>query len=161
MEAAVIAGCSPILPTVFAGWRFLFGYDTVVTSWSVHQNDQFGAWKIQVVVSATVLFAAVGSVMGAACRRAAASLSSRSSCFYCLGSLMAAAARGFGELVAGRVALGLAGLSPMAIPVYVAASLAEPAGAWCRYNLFIVLARRRRAASTQAFYLGPGRRAGA
>ncbi len=64
------------------------------------------------------------------------------SCFYCLGSLTVAAARGFGELVAGRVVLGLGvGLSSMAIPVYVAeASPAELRGRLVScYNLFIVL----------------------
>mmetsp|Transcript_12740 Transcript_12740/g.33693 ORF Transcript_12740/g.33693 Transcript_12740/m.33693 type:complete len:485 (-) Transcript_12740:20-1474(-) len=137
-----------ILLTVFAVLGgFLFGYDTgVVSGAEVFVQNDLGLSdaKIQVVVSVTVLFAAVGSAL------AGAPLQARgrkpvimvASCFYCLGSLTVAAARGFGELVAGRVVLGLGvGLSSMAIPVYVAeASPAELRGRLVScYNLFIVL----------------------
>ena len=137
-----------ILLTVFAVLGgFLFGYDTgVVSGAEVFVQNDLGLSdaKIQVVVSVTVLFAAVGSAL------AGAPLQTRgrkpvimvASCFYCLGSLTVAAARGFGELVAGRVVLGLGvGLSSMAIPVYVAeASPAELRGRLVScYNLFIVL----------------------
>ena len=99
---------SLILLTVFAVLGgFLFGYDTgVVSGAEVFVQNDLGLSdaKIQVVVSVTVLFAAVGSAL------AGAPLQTRgrkpvimvASCFYCLGSLTVAAARGFGELVAGR-----------------------------------------------------------
>ena len=92
---------SLILLTVFAVLGgFLFGYDTgVVSGAEVFVQNDLGLSdaKIQVVVSVTVLFAAVGSAL------AGAPLQTRgrkpvimvASCFYCLGSLTVAAARGF------------------------------------------------------------------
>ena len=80
--------------------------------------------------------------------------------FYCLGSLTVAAARGFGELVAGRVVLGLGvGLSSMAIPVVAEAS---PAGLRERlvscYNRTVVLDPGGGGASTSCAAGARGRR---
>jgi len=126
---------------------FLFGYDTgVVSGAEIYVQDDLGLSdaKVQVVVSITVLFAAVGS----ACSDAPLQRYDRkpvimlASCFYCLGSLLVAFARGYEALVAGRMVLGLGvGLSSMAIPVYMAeAAPPELRGRLVScYNLFIVL----------------------
>ena len=146
-EAAPLSGALVLL-TVFAVLGgFLFGYDTgVVSGAEIYVQDDLGLSdaKIQVVVSVTVLFAALGSACAGAPlqRYGRKPVIMLASCFYCLGSLFVAFAHNYEALVGGRMVLGLGvGLSSMAIPVYVAeAAPPELRGRLVScYNLFIVL----------------------
>ncbi|KAH8063398.1 hypothetical protein JL722_2567 [Aureococcus anophagefferens] len=131
--------------TVFAVLGgFLFGYDTGVVSGAevfIKEDLNLSDGQVEVVVSITVLFAALGSSFPARrCRNAGASPSSwsRRASTPGLGDDRGALA---GVLVLG-VLLGLGvGLSSMAIPVYVAeAAPPEIRGRLVSfYNLFIVL----------------------
>ena len=91
-EAAPLSGALVLL-TVFAVLGgFLFGYDTgVVSGAEIYVQDDLGLSdaKIQVVVSVTVLFAALGSACAGAPlqRYGRKPVIMLASCFYCLGSL--------------------------------------------------------------------------
>ena len=137
-----------IFLTVFAVLGgFLFGYDTGVVSGAevfIERDLGLRSSQVEVVVSITVLFAAIGSAasgppMQARGRRPIIMVASG---FYCVGSCVIALAPGLVVLVVGRALLGLGvGLSSMAIPVYVA-EVAPPeirGRLVSCYNLFIVL----------------------
>ena len=134
--------------TVFAVLGgFLFGYDTGVVSGAevfIKEDLNLSDGQVEVVVSITVLFAALGSLVSGPPmqKRGRKPVIMVAACFYAGGSATIAAAPGFGVLVLGRVLLGLGvGLSSMAIPVYVAeAAPPEIRGRLVSfYNLFIVL----------------------
>ena len=134
--------------TVFAVLGgFLFGYDTGVVSGAevfIKEDLNLSDGQVEVVVSITVLFAALGSLVSGPPmqQRGRKPVIMVAACFYAGGSATIAAAPGFGVLVLGRVLLGLGvGLSSMAIPVYVAeAAPPEIRGRLVSfYNLFIVL----------------------
>ena len=134
--------------TVFAVLGgFLFGYDTGVVSGAevfIKEDLNLSDGQVEVVVSITVLFAALGSLVSGPPMqsRGRKPVIMVAACFYAGGSATIAAAPGFGVLVLGRVLLGLGvGLSSMAIPVYVAeAAPPEIRGRLVSfYNLFIVL----------------------
>ena len=139
---------SLVVLTVFAVLGgFLFGYDTgVVSGAEVFIRDDLGLsnTEVEIVVSITVAFAAVGSVVSGPPMQkyGRKPIIMLASFFYCAGSSIVAVAPGFAVLVLGRLLLGLGvGLSSMAIPVYVAeASPPELRGNLVScYNLFIGL----------------------
>ena len=111
---------------------FLFGYDTGVVSGAVvfiEGDLGISSLQVEVVVSVTVGSAALGSLLSGVPmqrygRRPVIMLASA---LFAAGSLVIAAAPGFGALLAGRLVLGFGvGVSSMVVPVYIAEAAPLP-----------------------------------
>ena len=134
---------------------FLFGYDTGVVSGAVvfiEGDLGISSLQVEVVVSVTVGSAALGSLLSGVPmqrygRRPVIMLASA---LFAAGSLVIAAAPGFGALLAGRLVLGFGvGVSSMVVPVYIAeAAPPELRGRLVSvFSLCIVLGQARERAS--------------
>lgn len=107
---------------------FLFGYDTGIVSGAMPKvakdfKIEHDPLEQELIVSATVLFAIVGALLGdrisGSCGRKAAIL--LASGIFTVGALMVAAATSVSFMVFGRAVLGIAvGLSSQAVPMYLA-----------------------------------------